>query len=148
MPMWFQRAMARFRYMFAAETIIEAKHVRGSLARKAHYLGPVRVSLANRLPLLEKWLLKGQARIADIVDCFGQSRDMQHAAARLGLRRHPSLLDSGEKEFRTKLAMVLYNCSLSSMYRSFLAAGIKAEAKHNMAQLCLLPETPRDDVYA
>jgi hypothetical protein len=50
----FREAVAGLRMTIVVETTIEAKHARVSLARRTHYVGPVRVSLSNRLPLLER----------------------------------------------------------------------------------------------
>lgn len=84
----------------------------------------MRVSLASRLPLLERWLLKGHISITEIVESFSMTRSLGHAAALLGIEGHPSLRhDRFQKRgSSTKLHPVLskavYNCSLESMYQS------------------------------
>jgi hypothetical protein len=55
----FARQVARLRFVIVVETTIEAKHARVSLARRAHYIGPVAVSLSNRLGMLESLRHKG-----------------------------------------------------------------------------------------
>lgn len=60
LPLDFQLRVGTFRFVPVVETTIEEKHARVSLAKRRHHIGPVRVSLSNRLPLLERWILRGQ----------------------------------------------------------------------------------------
>ena len=46
------------------ETTIEEKHARTTVARRAHHIGPARISLANRLPWMERSISQGRRRIA------------------------------------------------------------------------------------
>ena len=46
----FRIQLSFFRFGSSVETTIEEKHLRTTLARKPHHIGPVRLSLANRLP--------------------------------------------------------------------------------------------------
>jgi hypothetical protein len=45
--------VARLRFVMVVETTVEAKHARVTAARRSHVIGPVRVSLSNRLVMLE-----------------------------------------------------------------------------------------------
>ena len=55
----FAKDVARLRFIIVVETSIESKHARVSLARRTHTIGPVKVSLSNRLPLLDTILFLG-----------------------------------------------------------------------------------------
>ena len=86
MPRWFRRRVARFRFLIVVETTIEVKHSKVTAARKCHYIGPTRVSLVNRLPLLERWLLRGHVDILDILSNFTRARKLRNAVG-LGVFR-------------------------------------------------------------
>ena len=60
LPVSVQLQIAVFRFPPIVETTIEEKHARVALARRRHHIGPTRVSLSNRMPLLQRWLRKGQ----------------------------------------------------------------------------------------
>eukprot|EP00972_Heterocapsa_arctica_P037835 5569566-Heterocapsa_arctica.AAC.1 len=59
LPQPFLQQVASFRFPAAVETTIEEKHARVSMAKRCHHVGPVRISLANRLPMLERALRSG-----------------------------------------------------------------------------------------
>ena len=82
--------LATFRLTIVVETTIEAKHSRVAMSQRAHFIGPVRISLSNRLPLLERWLVRKQISMPELVQHFGAARSLARAATLLGLDRHPS----------------------------------------------------------
>ncbi len=47
------KSIARLRFVVVVETTIENKHARVTMARRKHTIGPVRVSLSNRLLMLD-----------------------------------------------------------------------------------------------
>ncbi len=49
----FARAVARLRFVIVVESTMESRHARVTVSRRSHAIGPVRVSLANRLGLLD-----------------------------------------------------------------------------------------------
>jgi hypothetical protein len=87
-----KKQVARFRFPSAVETTIEEKHARVAIARKAHHLGPVRASMANRLPMLERLLRRGHINIRELLECFEQARSLHSVPGLLGLELHPRLL--------------------------------------------------------
>jgi hypothetical protein len=76
LPVEFRMRIASFRFVAFVETTIEAKHARTSLARKAHHLGPVRISLANRLPFLERSIRTGHIEVEQLIQKFQQARHL------------------------------------------------------------------------
>ena len=86
--------IAKLRHGAAVETTIEEKHARTTLARKRHHIGPVRLSLANRLPLLGRWLQKKHVSPEDLLRKFSEARSLKRAATLLGLRDHPDVIRS------------------------------------------------------
>jgi hypothetical protein len=83
-------AIAKFRFVPVVETTIEAKHQRTTMARKCHHIGPVRISLANRLPALERSIRSGHIDVADLLGNFQKARNIPNLAGWFGLqfRRH------------------------------------------------------------
>eukprot|EP00974_Lingulodinium_polyedra_P091242 8847906-Lingulodinium_polyedra.AAC.1 len=62
----FQEQVAAFRFVVVVETTAESKHARATAVRRAHAVGPLKVSLANRMPLLERWLKRGHVQVTDV----------------------------------------------------------------------------------
>ena len=127
----FVRQIATFRFCIVVETTVEAKHSRVTSMRRQHAAGPVRVSLSNRLPLMERWLKRGQLDMVKLVHYFDQSRKIVEAAKLLNLEDHPCLVGFSESKGRGQkdskvlywLTKVLYGVALESMYRSTAKAG-------------------------
>ena len=123
-PQAFQQKVAELKFVICVETTIEAKHARVTkeIAMKAS--GPVRVSLSNRLPLLERHLVRGHADLVDIVKCFDASRTLRSSVIALSFDQHPSLLAAhlrgrgATPYLHPVLVSVLYNVNLISMYGS------------------------------
>lgn len=54
---FFVSEVAKLRFVIVVETTIENKHARVTLARRTHAIGPVIVSLTNRILMLDcAWL--------------------------------------------------------------------------------------------
>ena len=118
------------------------------------HIGPVKVSLANMLPLCEKWLRNKQINITDLVKVFERARCLKKMVEEFDLAAHPAARDMGRNHHgRLQHAVVgaLYNCDLNSMFRSqafFAKADAKAKGKRerldkrlsNATGLCVLTE--------
>ena len=87
----FQRQVSAWRFTPIVETTIEEKHARVALSKRSRRLGPVRISLANRLPLMERWIRKETVSATDLLDRFNRSRSLKTVPALLGLQDHPAL---------------------------------------------------------
>ena len=112
-------------------TTIEAKHHKVSLAENAHGIGRVRVSLSNRLPMLERWLSRKVFGIDELLDAFESARAMKHIPAILGFERHPdlgNLTSMSAMSARRTIAQILYRCDMEHMHRP-LKPEAKAHAK-------------------
>lgn len=66
----FREQVAVFRFIPTVETTVEEKHARVAQARKRHYISPVRVSMMNRMPLLERLILKQALDIPRFLQLF------------------------------------------------------------------------------
>ena len=103
------------------ETPAEEKHARVSLESKRR-LNPVRVSLANRLPLLERNLTSGKIDMKELLCAFDLARSLRKVPEVLGINLHPDLDDvdyPGSHAQRNMIASIVYRCDLSSMYKRF-----------------------------
>jgi hypothetical protein len=80
MPVAFQIQVAEFRFVPIVETSIEAKHAKTSLAKKAHHIGPVRLSLANRLPFLDRSMRAGHIDPRQLLEMFHKARSIGDVA--------------------------------------------------------------------
>eukprot|EP00959_Pyramimonas_sp_CCMP1952_P425434 8911864-Pyramimonas_sp.AAC.1 len=79
----FQMNIAVFRFMHCVETSIEEKHARASMAKLKHHIGPCRISLSNRLPMLMRWLALGQTSGQQVVDAFSCVRSLSKIRSEL-----------------------------------------------------------------
>ena len=73
------------------ETTIEEKHAHVSLELKRHHIKAVRVSLSNRLHMLERFLELGRIDIRQFVANFAKARNMVQCAKLLGIDDNPEL---------------------------------------------------------
>ena len=71
----FRKNVARERFRVFAETSIERKHAWVTLMKGKRRMGPVRISLANRMQMLEEWLQRGIVSFADLLDCFMKEKE-------------------------------------------------------------------------
>jgi hypothetical protein len=126
--------IAAWKFVPIVGTTIENKHLHVSIADKAHALGPVRVSLANRLPMLERWLERGAVKVADLLEYFEAAREIKQIPSLLGFSDHPDLKDLHSMstfKARKAISQIMYRCDLSHLYHSLKVAG-KAHAKVNV----------------
>jgi hypothetical protein len=131
----FLEEVAIFRFLYAIETLVEARHARAAVELKKHYLGPVKISLSSRLAMLEMWLAIGFVTGQDLLRCFNSARDLLGVPEKLGLSCHPTLnpYQDGRKvkpsDYRKRIASVVYRCDMIDMYR-----GLAKEKKHHEAE--------------
>jgi hypothetical protein len=78
----FRKKIAKWRFAAIVESTIEQKHARTSMARRAHAVGPVRVSLANRLPSLEQSLRSGHVDALALLRNFQKARRFNNLAGK------------------------------------------------------------------
>ena len=91
LPQAFLKQVAVYRFVPVVETTIEEKHARVALSKKRHHIGPVRISLSNRLPLLERWLLRRHVSGEKLLEKFAISRSLKQVPHLLGVEDHPAL---------------------------------------------------------
>ena len=106
----FCEQVASFAFWPISETTIEAKHSRASMDAKKHHIGPVRVSLGNRLSMMEKLLVKSPDRLSCLLKHFSVARQMVKVSSCLNLGGHPLItnLDQGaRKPWRLR---VIFGC--------------------------------------
>jgi hypothetical protein len=86
-----QYEIAVFRFLWAIETTIEARHAKAALELRHHFCGPVRISLSNRLPMMEDFIANGVVTGTELLDAFNAARRLLDMAECFGFSRHPSL---------------------------------------------------------
>ena len=82
------------RFFYSGESIIEEKHRYVSQEASKHWIAPVRVSLSNRLPMLERWLAKGHLSLEELVECFALVRRVKKGCEAFGIDRCPELVSA------------------------------------------------------
>ena len=122
----FTAQIGMFRLFPIAETTVESRHARVSLDEKKHPIGPVRVSLSNRMSMMEKKITHDPSYVQRLVEQFVTTRSMVNIAPALGLQRHPQLdgAPRHHSSLRVLLGKVVYNCDLEFRFLS-----MKAEMK-------------------
>eukprot|EP00974_Lingulodinium_polyedra_P045130 4328815-Lingulodinium_polyedra.AAC.1 len=82
-------------------------------------MGPVMVSLANRIPWLERQLAQGQAAFESLLQTFEAAGSLRTAAKELGLQHHEAVRNARKTwEFQRDLCQVLYRCDLQTAFES------------------------------
>ena len=140
--------IACFRFLIVSETSVESRHAKVALETRRHVVGPSRVSLANRYPMLQTWLATGFVNMTEFLSYFDAARSTRKVISRLGLERHPLLCQKGLRgsKLRTRLTSILYHCSLEDVYASqkLLAhEAQKAQAKEKKRRAPDRLERPR-----
>ena len=106
------------RFVIIAESSIEGKHAAVSLDSQRG-IGPVRVSLANRLPLMESRMQQHPMYLHDLVECFHEARNFRRIPAIMGFENHPLLEGRRFKhisEMVPVLAAIVYRCNLDDVF--------------------------------
>lgn len=123
LPSEFLFEVAVFALGMAPETLIEQRHAIATLALKKHFLGPVRLSLSNRLPMVERWIRLGFFDGLDLLNAFSKTRELMKAPDVFGVGLHPRISSvTHPAEMRVGLTKVIYRCEIMDMFRSQSAA--------------------------
>ena len=107
------------KFVPVVETTIEEKHHQIGLVADSHYIGPVRVSLAMRLPRFESHLLKGHVDIRDVLDVFDGLRNMKQAVNVANFTGHPffrTVSKMSQQRIRERLGRALYRCDVDGIF--------------------------------
>ena len=119
----FRYEIALFRYPFVLETTVEERHAKASVTARKHWVGPVKLSLSNRLPMMELWIQLGVITGLDLLDAFSAARSLLDIPHLFGLDLHTNLgpVDAQGKKthpasLRADLCNVLYRCDLADMF--------------------------------
>ena len=99
----FHIEVAKRRFASAVETTIEAKHAAVSKAAKGRCVGSVRMSLANRLPMFEIWLVQGVVNMQDAVEQFSLARSLKKVPALLDIEKPPMFQNRCRRRPETQL---------------------------------------------
>ena len=130
--------IAKFKFMPVVETTIEEKHSRVAISAGKHSIGPVQVSLANRLPLLERSLAQSPSSLTTLLDSLGHTRALSKIPALFDFEAHPSLKPfrtargythgSGESkgDIMPTLVEIVYHCDIEGGYHS-----LSKQSKHH-----------------
>eukprot|EP00973_Karenia_brevis_P091614 12408341-Karenia_brevis.AAC.1 len=70
----FKKCVGEFKLIPICETTIEAKHREPSILGSARKIGPVRVSLANRMSMLERLLQQAPGTLTELMDALELTR--------------------------------------------------------------------------
>ena len=118
--------MLSFRFVPVVETTIEQKHAKLTKSRRKHGpIGPVRASLSNRLPALQKSLLLDQMDMGILLECFSKCRKTFQLPALFGVQDHTllnltdahgRLLPMATTDLHTHMSQILYHADLDSMF--------------------------------
>ena len=136
-PMAFQTRAARFAFIPTVETTMEAKHAYVSTKLRAHFISPVKVSLSNRMRMLEQAILKKRLPVLRFLQLFSQARWLKLLPAHLGFEGHPNLVEARRLSSWTRRAVcvgIIYHCDSESMFRSERQAMKRHESAQGKAK--------------
>ena len=94
----FVSTVATMRCVPIVETVIEQKHSKVT-QQSMTGIGPVRVSLSNRLPLIEARIREEPGYLLELVSCFQDARKFKQAPAVMGFEEHPLMQNAPKKEY-------------------------------------------------
>jgi hypothetical protein len=111
--------IAVFRLAMMLETIMEQRHAIASCALKKHFIGPVPLSLSNRLPMLERMVRLGHVTGTEVLEAFAHCLQLLRQGNDFGVGLHQTLNTAHTPaSMRVSLAKVIYRCNLDDMYIS------------------------------
>jgi hypothetical protein len=115
----FRMHIVIFRLMPCCETVIEAKHAQVAINQKRHPVGPVRVSLSNRLPMLERRLALQPSYITQFMECLNETRQFKQCLKLFDFASHPLITRKTlTRDFPMLLSHIFYQCDLPTSFRS------------------------------
>ena len=123
----FRAAVAPLRFIPVTETTIEARHaVTGRLHRRDTHAGPVMVSLYNRMVILERRIARETSPDAsffmNIAKQLSIARRLGSAPARLGVQRHPLLVECEDRRGKAVVTAYLQKPLTAVIYRTDVAS--------------------------
>ena len=114
--------MGPFRFIPVNETTIEQKHAMVSMAVAHANLKEVRISLCNRLPMLEMLIARGIVQLKEVLENFHSSRDLVRSAFCLQLEGHDEVDHAISRArcprhvFRRLLKCVIYRTDIAHLH--------------------------------
>jgi hypothetical protein len=87
----FREEIAAFRVVNVNETSMEARHGKVTLEDKKHPIGPVRVSLSNRMPMLEDRIAREPPYLEKIIRCLDETRVHRDCLQIFDFVDHPAM---------------------------------------------------------
>ena len=145
-----------FRLFPVSETSIEAAHSRVALSSSKHHIGPVRVSLSNRLRLIEASIARDEEFGKQLLQCFSSARSLKTIAAELNLEGHPLWCGKDTKlnrlhtsQSRILLTAMIYHCDIEARFHSmkeFMKSTNQKKARRQRLLTRLCGGTPQPDV--
>ena len=122
-----QHAICLFRFILVAEIFIVQKHAPVSLAEASHKMGPVMVSLCNRMPWLEKQLTVAPLFLQELCESFSVVRKQKRVPFLFGFERHPAVQPKKRgRDSTAVLTEIVYRCDMEAAFATKDAA-----AKHH-----------------
>ena len=119
-------SVANFRFISLVETTIERKHALVRMESQRH-LGPVRVSLSNRLQILEDRIKADPAMLKNFCDLFSRARTILAIPSLLGFQNHPGIRGKQQVRHWTLLipdvTAAVYRTGIADIFFSYEAAG-------------------------
>ena len=124
-------AAADFRFVSVVETTLERKHALVRMESQRN-LGPVKVSLANRLQMIEDCSKVDPAMFTMFCDLFSRVRTILDIPSILGFADHPG--NRGKQQVRhwtqliSDVTAAVYRTSITDMICSYEAVGQQSRA--------------------
>ncbi|CAE7233185.1 unnamed protein product [Symbiodinium sp. KB8] len=132
----FQSSVVRLHFVPVVESIIESKHaVSTRLHKRDTHAGPVMVSLHNRMVILERRLEFEKRFLNQLAMKLSGARHLGSTPVKLGLHRHPLLVELENVKGRRAVAAHLQKPLTAIIYRTDLEGQYKplkeARGQHN-----------------
>ena len=130
----FNFEIAKWKFMPDVETCIEEKHARVSRSSaKTPNVGKVKVSLANRLPMLERSLARRPSTITTLMDSLALTRSFYQVPEMFGFASHPALVSEQKARSQNMVATltdIIYRCDAAGGYQTFRKQGLHHEHRN------------------
>ena len=140
---------ARLSFISITERNIEREHRVAQHGCNNPRHGPVLVSLARRMPVMELHMMQQPKLFEKIVNAFKLARKTRDIPQLLGLSLHPQILrlaNEGKRNNTTAVfkcvSNILYRCDIADQFQDFSAAkktNDRAQQQHTKAEARTLP---------
>lgn len=119
-----------------------------ALQLKRHGVGPARVSLSNRQPLIERAILRDASALERLAHTFSKARRLTGIPELLGVEGHPELVGvRGKASTLVRLlSHILYRSDLTSLFYSLREVAGRAERERKVEEKAKLKYLPKKDV--